>query len=98
VDGGDPFHLSDGCGDIDGMPASCAEITDRLKDGTAVYDSEEWGRRSNGKGGSENYVIHASPIFDQTHSNLNALDAVFVPDYNNASYLFSSIVTPIMYG
>jgi hypothetical protein len=37
VDGGDPFHLSDGCGDIDGMPASCAEISERTGNGTTVY-------------------------------------------------------------
>lgn len=85
VDGGDPFHLSDGCGDIDGMPASCAEVNERLKNGTAVYDSEEWGRRSDGRGGLENYVVHAAPVFDQIHSSLNVLDSVWVPDYNDAS-------------
>jgi hypothetical protein len=39
VDGGDPFHLSDGCGDIDGLPASCSEIRDRMANGTAVNDT-----------------------------------------------------------
>ena len=36
VDGGDPFHLSDGCGDIDGMPASCAEVSERMHSGVVV--------------------------------------------------------------
>lgn len=36
MDGGDPFHLSDGCGDIDGMPASCAEINERLESGSVA--------------------------------------------------------------
>jgi hypothetical protein len=39
VDGGDPFHLSDGCGDIDGMPASCAEISDRVRNGSAEHST-----------------------------------------------------------
>jgi hypothetical protein len=39
MDGGDPFHLSDGCGDIDGMPASCAEISERMDNGTLGGES-----------------------------------------------------------
>jgi YD repeat-containing protein len=39
VDGGDPFHLSDGCGDIDGMPASCSEISERARGGTLQNES-----------------------------------------------------------
>jgi hypothetical protein len=85
MDGGDPFHLSDGCGDIDGMPASCSEISERTKNGTAVYDAEEWGRTGDGNGGLKNYVRHAAPEFDQTQSNLSVLDAAWVPDYNDAS-------------
>jgi hypothetical protein len=51
VDGGDPFHLSDGCGDIDGMPASCSEISDRMRDGSVetsypgVMINDQNGRR-----------------------------------------------------
>jgi hypothetical protein len=41
VDGGDPFHLSDGCGDIDGMPASCEEISERMSNGSAIPKSLE---------------------------------------------------------
>ncbi|MFL6332500.1 MAG: PKD domain-containing protein [Pyrinomonadaceae bacterium] len=38
MDGGDPFHLSDGCGTIDGMPASCAEISDREETGSVAAE------------------------------------------------------------
>jgi hypothetical protein len=45
MDGGDPFHLSDGCGTIDGMPASCSEIGDRFNSGTVsigYYNRMQW--------------------------------------------------------
>ena len=48
VDGGDPFHLSDGCGDIDGMPASCEEIADRIVDGSVKAEVNGGGGRKGG--------------------------------------------------
>jgi YD repeat-containing protein len=47
TDGSDPFHLSDGCGTIDGMPASCNEVADRGAAGSVVAEvSGGGGRRS----------------------------------------------------
>ena len=43
VDGGDPFRLSDGCGDINGMPASCNEFSDRLNSDTARFALDRGG-------------------------------------------------------
>jgi hypothetical protein len=64
-DGGDPFHLSDGCGDIDGMPASCSEISERMNNGTAVEDpGYVWGReRNDATERLENYVHARSAVF-----------------------------------
>jgi hypothetical protein len=38
MDGGDPFHLSDGCGTIDGMPASCSEVSERMDAGSVAAE------------------------------------------------------------
>jgi YD repeat-containing protein len=73
LDGGDPFHLSDGCGDIDGMPASCAEISERMSNGSAIPKSLEaiQGRpgftfQSLGLGLYRYYVPDAESLKDQT--------------------------------
>jgi hypothetical protein len=39
LEAGDPLDPRGGCGTIDGLPASCSEISKRLRDGTAQYSS-----------------------------------------------------------
>jgi len=81
LDGGDPFHLSDGCGTIDGMPASCTEISERSQDGTAVSPVEIWGRKRNGNGNLVNFVQNATPGAAQASLGISVPGTVWVADW-----------------